>query len=70
MEYCDDVMKKEKDMSPDPNGDSETTNAIAPDSGRYQNIFSAIYKQKTAIRLSINVYLNCESICLFMEKVG
>ena len=49
MEYCDDVMKKEKDMSPDPNGDSETTNAIAPDSGRYKNIFSAIYKQKTAL---------------------
>ena len=35
MDYCDEVMKKEKDMSPDPNGDSETTNAIAPDSGRY-----------------------------------
>ena len=35
MEYCDDVMQKEKDMSSDPNGDSETTNDIAPDSGRY-----------------------------------
>ena len=35
MDYCDDVMKNERDMSPDPNGDSETTNAIAPDSGRF-----------------------------------
>lgn len=43
MEYCDDVMQKEKDMSPDPNGDSETTNAIAPDSGRYYNFSFTIY---------------------------
>ena len=43
MEYCDDVMQKEKDMSPDPNGDSETTNAIAPDSGRYYNFSLTIY---------------------------
>ena len=35
MDYCDDVMKTERDKSPDPNGDSETTNAMAPDSGRF-----------------------------------
>ena len=34
MDYCDDVMKKENGMSSDPNGDSGTTNAQAPDSGR------------------------------------
>ena len=46
MDYCDDVMKKERDMSPDPNGDSETTNAIAPDSGRFvsASIFIQHYK--------------------------
>ena len=27
-------MKKESDMPSDPNEDSETTNAVAPDSGR------------------------------------
>ena len=35
MDYCDEVMKKEGDMSSDPNGDTETTNDVAPDSGRF-----------------------------------
>ena len=45
MDYCDEVMKNERDMSPDPNGESGTTNAVAPDSGRY------IYDIHTIIEL-------------------
>lgn len=35
MDYCDGVMKKEREMSSDPNGNTATTNAFAPDKGRY-----------------------------------
>ena len=35
IDYCDEVMKKEREMSSDPNGNTATTNAIAPDRGRF-----------------------------------
>ena len=44
MDYCDDVMKNNGDISSHPNGDSGITKSVVPDGGRLViNIVKRVY---------------------------
>ena len=47
MDYCDEVMRKDRDMSSDPNGNIAATSAFPPDRGRLVVI---LYVRETVFR--------------------